>query len=80
MIDLEIQINLPELIIAYFATYMFDYWFREGVAARVAEGSWEKFSELVASLPAGNDGYIGFFIDHPEIIPTIIKTGWPFPL
>ena len=48
---------------------------RENVAKRVAEGSWEEFGRMVESVPAGNEGYIGFFIDKPEIIPYIPKTG-----
>eukprot|EP00730_Choanoeca_flexa_P005907 TRINITY_DN12048_c0_g1_i1.p1 TRINITY_DN12048_c0_g1~~TRINITY_DN12048_c0_g1_i1.p1 ORF type:complete len:542 (+),score=99.08 TRINITY_DN12048_c0_g1_i1:41-1666(+) len=48
---------------------------RESVAQRVAAGNWDSFAELVESRPAGNDGYVGFFIDRPEIIPHILKAG-----
>ena len=32
---------------------------REGVRNRCADGSWEKFEQLLASTPAGNNGNIG---------------------
>jgi len=53
---------------------------REEVHAR----SWEKLvgramnclhSARPQNTPPGNNGYVGFFVDRPEIIPHIPKTG-----
>eukprot|EP00040_Diaphanoeca_grandis_P013160 m.66531 g.66531 ORF g.66531 m.66531 type:complete len:566 (+) comp23700_c0_seq1:59-1756(+) len=48
---------------------------RETVRNVVADSNWDLFNELVKSTPPGNNGNIGFFIDQPEIIPHISKSG-----
>jgi len=48
---------------------------RQKVAKTVADGNWDLYNSMVQKSPAGNNGYIGFYIDRPEIIPHIAKTG-----
>lgn len=38
-----------------------------------AEGSWEKFNNLLDSTPRGNFGNLGFYFDHPEIVPADLQ-------
>lgn len=49
---------------------------REAVRDAVAGGRWETFHALVAEMPAGNEGQIGFYIRDAEITPPIQKTGF----
>jgi len=49
---------------------------QEGARDRVAEGSWDRFGELLLASPVGNAGQIGFFFDDPEITPPIMNPGY----
>ena len=42
---------------------------RERIRDSCANGCWKIFSELIDSTPRGNFGNIGFYFDHPEIVP-----------
>ena len=48
---------------------------REAVRDAVAGGEWEKFSELVAEAPAGNDGCLGLTLMMEEIVPVLNVKG-----
>lgn len=48
---------------------------RERVRNESAQGSWDVFNGYLKSQPAGNNGYVGFYIDQPEITPSIPKAG-----
>jgi xylulokinase len=48
---------------------------REGVCKAVAGSSWDEFAKLVESSPPGNGGQVGFFINSPEITPSIPTAG-----
>ncbi len=42
---------------------------REQVRDKHADGSWDRFNELVEENPAGNNGHLGFYFPLHEIIP-----------
>lgn len=42
---------------------------REQIRDRYAEGSWDRFNELVEATPPGNGGHFGLYFPLPEIIP-----------
>lgn len=48
---------------------------REAVRDAVAGGKWERFSELVAEAPAGNDGNLGLTLVMEEIVPVLSVKG-----
>ena len=48
---------------------------RERVRDMHAGGSWEHFNAALERTSPGNNGTIGFFVDHPEITPPIQATG-----
>ena len=48
---------------------------RERVRDTVAGGSWDTFNALLAAGKPGNDGAIGFYVDAPEITPSIPRSG-----
>ncbi len=48
---------------------------REHVRDAVADGSWDRFGELVGESPVGNGGRIGLYILEPEITPPIQVAG-----
>lgn len=52
---------------------------REQVRDRYADGSWQRFNELVEATPAGNDGLLGFYFPLPEIIPPNVQGAFVFP-
>lgn len=45
---------------------------RERIRDTCADGNWDKFSELLNSVPRGNFGNIGFYYDLREIFPLCI--------
>jgi xylulokinase len=44
---------------------------RERVRNEAAGGEWATFNKALQTQPAGNGGYVGFFIDQPEITPAL---------
>jgi len=46
---------------------------RERVMRTLSPPDWNTFSRCLADTPAGNDGHLGFYFDHPEIIPNGIR-------
>ncbi|XP_013405667.1 xylulose kinase-like [Lingula anatina] len=44
---------------------------REGIRDKCADGSWEKFDQLLELTPKGNNGNIGMYFDVQEITPSI---------
>ncbi len=48
---------------------------REMIRDAYADGSWNKFEELLAKTPAGNNGNLGFYFKEPEITPTVLNPG-----
>jgi len=51
---------------------------RERIRGTSAEGSWEKFNNLLDSTPRGNFGNLGFYFDHPEIVPADLQGDFRF--
>jgi len=51
---------------------------RERIRDSCADGDWKIFSELIESTPRGNFGNIGFYFDHPEIVPDGIQGDFRF--
>jgi len=51
---------------------------RERIRDSCANGCWNIFSELIDSTPRGNFGNIGFYFDHPEIVPDGIQGDFRF--
>ncbi|XP_072020796.1 xylulose kinase-like [Amphiura filiformis] len=45
---------------------------REGIRNNCADNSWDKFDQLLASTPRGNDGNIGIYFDIQEITPSAV--------
>jgi len=48
---------------------------RESVRNEHAEGSWDRFAELLDETQPGNNGRIGFFFREPEITPPVFRAG-----
>jgi len=46
---------------------------RERIRDEFANGDWDEFNKLLDSTPRGNFGNIGFYFDHPEIIPAAVQ-------
>jgi xylulokinase len=44
---------------------------RERIRNEHANGDWNVFDQLMNCTPPGNDGYIGFYYDKPEIAPPV---------
>lgn len=44
---------------------------RERIRDTCAKGEWKVFDDLLGTTPPGNDGYIGFYYDDPEITPPV---------
>ena len=40
-----------------------------------AGGDWERFNQLVESVPAGNNKHVVLYYDKPEIVPRTSFTG-----
>ncbi|KAL3837411.1 hypothetical protein ACJMK2_022770 [Sinanodonta woodiana] len=47
---------------------------REKMRDLYAEGSWEKFEELLKAAPKGNHGNIGIYFDTAEVQPVVMGT------
>lgn len=41
----------------------------------VNDGSWQTYRDLMATVPAGNNGKAGLYLYEPEITPPILRTG-----
>jgi xylulokinase len=48
---------------------------RELVRDEFAGGTWDSYNTSLLRTPPGNNGYVGFYIEEPEITPPILKTG-----
>jgi xylulokinase len=48
---------------------------REMIRDTHASGSWATYDAMLQKTEPGNGGRIGFYINEPEITPTIVKTG-----
>jgi len=48
---------------------------REMIRDTHADGSWKTYDDMLNTTQPGNGGRIGFYIDQPEITPTIVNTG-----
>jgi len=48
---------------------------REMIRDKHAEGSWKTYDDMLNTTQPGNGGRLGFYIDQPEITPTIVNTG-----
>lgn len=44
---------------------------RQTIRDKFANFSWEEFSNILSSIPHGNDGYMGFYYLVPEITPSV---------
>jgi len=51
---------------------------RERVRDEFGGRSWENFNKLLESTPRGNFGNIGFYFDHPEIVPAAFQGDFRF--
>jgi len=48
---------------------------REMIRDLHASGSWATYAVMLRQTQPGNGGRIGFYVNEPEITPTIVKTG-----
>jgi xylulokinase len=48
---------------------------REMIRDTHAEGSWKTYDAMLQKTAPGNGGKIGFYVNEPEITPTIVKPG-----
>ena len=48
---------------------------REYVRDTWTDGSWQTYRDLLATIPPGNEGCVGFYFREPEITPPVLQTG-----
>ncbi len=48
---------------------------REMIRDTCADGSWKTYDDMLGKTAPGNGGRIGFYINEPEITPTIVTPG-----